>query len=581
MAARTVSVVIPCRNYASYLGRCIQSLLGQSLTPSEIIVVDDASDDDTATVAQKFRNHGVTYLRVDFHSPLLTRRAGVEATHGEIVCCIDADDYVDPYYLEKGLLLFDTDPNIGIVYSDVEFIGDWSGRSKYATSSETGNIFVENFIHSGALVRRDAIEVAEPFKQNAASRHHEDWMSWRKIISHGWRAVKQEALYYYRKHDNGISRNRHYGIGDYTYYEGAALSEEEITLFTPLAGRAQYWEKYSEFLRNQTWDHRKIRLVLMDTSRDLSFSKTVRDWLAACDYPTYEYLRFTVGRSGLADERRIDEQGHARHDVLKEVRLAMARIYNRVRSSLNTNYLWVIEDDVIPPLNTCERLLRSFCPHTVSVSGTVDHRYEASTVSWGVDGAMLTDGQDVQVIGGNGFGCVMLRSNVFKNSVFTSTEKHADYDRCFYAGLGADDIVKLDWSIRCEHLSPSFERPGTKEMYSTVMLRMEEFDEAYYFMRNPDVALAVRRKGFANGYEHYSLYGFKEHRAAKALVIPAGIAPRIEPENIVIPTPAPQTPVPESAPIPTKSGPNGTRLRQAYHERQKIVAKDEVAKPRN
>src|SRR5437764_738359 len=81
---------------------------------------------DTPPVARRFRGAGVGYLRVEHRNVYQTRRAGLEATRSEVLCFLDADDILPPDYLEKGLPLF-YDPEVGIVYSDVAYFGDWTG----------------------------------------------------------------------------------------------------------------------------------------------------------------------------------------------------------------------------------------------------------------------------------------------------------------------------------------------------------------------------------------------------------------------------------------------------------------------
>jgi len=243
----------------------------------------------------------------------------------------------------------------------------------------------------------------------------------------------------------------------------------------------------------------------------------VRSWLSACDYGSTEYVKYNPGRKNLADEKRIDEEGKANNELLKDVRIAMARIYNRAKESVSTNYLWIVEDDVIPPLDVCEKMFRSFCPQTVSVSAPFRHRYEQAFVAWDSSFKLLTGGEGVQTIGGNGFGCVLLRSKVFCKTVFTCSNEFPDFDQAFYAKLDNTQLAKINWDLECQHLSPFFERPVENETRPITPLNEEEFDFEYYLQRNPDVYRAVREGRFVDAYQHYSLHGWEENRPARAL----------------------------------------------------------------
>lgn len=110
-----VSVVIPARNEAPRLTRCISSVrraMTESNARGEIVVVDDASTDETAEVA---RNSGATVLRHEVrHGPLTCWNDGVQATTAPFIIFVDADCTVEPTAFRHMLRAF-TDGRIGIV----------------------------------------------------------------------------------------------------------------------------------------------------------------------------------------------------------------------------------------------------------------------------------------------------------------------------------------------------------------------------------------------------------------------------------------------------------------------------------
>ena len=218
-----------------------------------------------------------------------------------------------------------------------------------------------------------------------------------------------------------------------------------LTLFVPLAGRAALWPGFTEFLDQQNWPHDQARLVLFDTSQDDAFSRHVREWLAVCDYADVRHIRAAVGEPGLADRPRGAAVG--------EVTLAMTRIYNRLAREATSDYVWIVEDDVLPPLDACERLLRAFDERTASVSGVYPSRFKNGYVVWQANQQKyLVRGQGVQTVGGNGFGCVVLRGEVLRETVFTSTIDYPAYDNAFYQRLAAAGLVaKIDWAVVCDH----------------------------------------------------------------------------------------------------------------------------------
>ncbi|MFK8250876.1 glycosyltransferase family 2 protein [Ancylobacter terrae] len=91
MASRSVSVVIPCYNAASFLAETLESVLAQSLRPDEVIVVDDGSTDGSAEVAGGFPAL-VRLVRQENSGVAVARNRGVAASRGDVIAFIDADD---------------------------------------------------------------------------------------------------------------------------------------------------------------------------------------------------------------------------------------------------------------------------------------------------------------------------------------------------------------------------------------------------------------------------------------------------------------------------------------------------------
>lgn len=118
----TVSVIITSHNYAKYLEAAILSVLAQTRPADEILVIDDASTDDTKQVAERFSGDGVIYLRVEHKNAHQTRGSGFRASKGDFILFLDADNYLTRRYIEDGLKKF-THRNVGVVYADLQRFG--------------------------------------------------------------------------------------------------------------------------------------------------------------------------------------------------------------------------------------------------------------------------------------------------------------------------------------------------------------------------------------------------------------------------------------------------------------------------
>lgn len=440
-----VAVVIPSHNYGRFLDECLQSVQGQRATPAEIIVVDDASDegDEAAAICER---RGVRYLRVDFRNVYLTRRAGLEATTSPFVVFLDADDMIAPPYLMECLAVMKSDEAIGIVTSDLQAFGSRSQRIHHAGR----NIEAANWIHAGSMVRRIALTTSAAYERPIPpEQSHADWYAWRHVIRAGWKVGRiPTASYLYRQHDQSMMAVR--GAG-WPYYEEASLACEPITLVLPLSGRARYWPRLREWAEAQ---RRVTDLLVIDTSSDVDFRRNVRRWLADLPVDSTKYV--SLGSSnGLADsDRRI---GGTVNQAYRAVQRMMPRIYRHLRESVTTEFVMIVEDDVLPPEDAIERLLHSMGINIAAVSGHVPSRWNlTASISWDRDQRTIPLEQNsggVVDVGGTGFGCLLLRrSAMLQAPPFHNGGKTQNYDVEFSRAVRqAGWRWLLDWSVSCGH----------------------------------------------------------------------------------------------------------------------------------
>lgn len=440
-APAPIAVVVVCHNYGRFLASAIASVLAQESPAAEVLVVDDASTDDTADVVATFSDRGVRYLRVDHRSAQAARKAGLAATSAPWLCFLDADDELPADYLSAAQRQFAD--GVAIVFSDVQNFGARTDRIEFAPREIT----VQNFIHAGSVVRRTALESCRAFDDQLPEKVAEDWWTWRKVVRDGWRVAKSPALYRYRRHPESRSTQLHQS----SYYERAGIALEEITVAIPFAGglRWKRWPVMRSVLENLTWPRSQTRLLFIDSSGDDEFGRALRSWMAAAeDWRAVQYVR-RDGRPGLADENRHD------HDAYRAVQLEMPRIYNPLRHLVATPWLLNLEDDIEPPPDVAERLLRSFSDDVASVSAVYRSRYQDAFVAWpmgpGLPASFTEAGTGVTQVGGNGFGCVMLRTSVLQSAVFHHGGLRGDFDPNFYAELSPGWRALLDWSVRCRH----------------------------------------------------------------------------------------------------------------------------------
>jgi hypothetical protein len=440
-AVPTVAAIVVCSRPGETLSAVIESVLCQSLPAHEIAVVDAIGDDAVEAEARRFQGAGVKYLRGASMGVLEAWRAGLDLTESEILCFLESGDVPPADYLERGLALF-AGALVGIVYSDVEYVGERAGRT-FAQPFGVHALERYAYVHPASLVRRQALEISDALSAGRIRESNADWVVWRRVTAAGWHASKQTAVFRTRRHPEGEPR-----LADErgpSHFERASLAASSVSIFTALSGRTRLWDGFAAWLQAQTWPRAQCRLILMDTSGAEQFGRQVRQFLASCDYPDIRYIAQSVAQAGLADLPRIEH--------LSPVRLACARIYNRMAREVATPFLLVVEDDIVPPAGVIDRLMRGIDSGTAAVVAPYRSRLHGGYVVWNDRSENLGGGTGLEHVGGAGFGCILLRREVLVHETFRyGGDEPLDFDRAFCRRLRQDRwTIKVDWSQLCEH----------------------------------------------------------------------------------------------------------------------------------
>jgi glycosyltransferase involved in cell wall biosynthesis len=198
-----VAVVMPCHNYGRYVGDAVHSIAAQTELPAEVLVVDDGSTDDSATVLAGLHEElsGRLNLRVDSQPNrglVRTLNDAVSRTSAPYVLFVSADDRARPALIERLRQALDDHPSAGYAYPKMALFGDETGVHLSYPFSAGRLLFDHNYVPGAAMVRRDAFVAAGGLRQLPA---HEDWDLWLGFLAAGWRGVfVPEVLYDWRRH---------------------------------------------------------------------------------------------------------------------------------------------------------------------------------------------------------------------------------------------------------------------------------------------------------------------------------------------------------------------------------------------
>ena len=199
-----IGVVITTHNYGHYLAACLESVLSQTLLPRQVVVVDDASEDNAADVVASFS--GVQYCRVNFRNGNCARNFGFLKVSTAYVAFFDADNVMMPRFLEVLYGALQEVSHAAYAYGDRIVFADGDlqqGEREVSGPFDVRRLRAGNYIDLAALIRADNFPGFDP-----AVRRYQDWDLWLNI------ALKQggigqyvpEALYYYRVHAQSVSQ---------------------------------------------------------------------------------------------------------------------------------------------------------------------------------------------------------------------------------------------------------------------------------------------------------------------------------------------------------------------------------------
>ena len=182
-----VSVVIPTHNRVNLLSRAIQSVLNQTYKDFEIIIVDDASSDETGDMIENLSDPRIKYVRhVDNQGGAAARNTGIKHSRGSYIGFLDDDDEWLRTKLESQVEYLETERSVDVVYSgflvrDLEK-GKIIGK---VLPEKKGDIFSDllrdNCVGttSTVLIRNDCLERSELFDEKMPSC--QDWDMWLKL----------------------------------------------------------------------------------------------------------------------------------------------------------------------------------------------------------------------------------------------------------------------------------------------------------------------------------------------------------------------------------------------------------------
>jgi len=172
---KSISVIIPSYQHGATITQCIDSVLAQSLKPSEVIVINDGSTDNTLEVIKKYEDK-IKIINQENQGGQLARNNGFTASIGDFVIFCDADVVMRRDMLEKLFKVLEAHPEASYAYSGFRF--GWKTFSSFPF--DVGRIRKLNFVHTTALIRREHFPGFDP-----TIKRFQDWDLWLTMMHEG------------------------------------------------------------------------------------------------------------------------------------------------------------------------------------------------------------------------------------------------------------------------------------------------------------------------------------------------------------------------------------------------------------
>ena len=204
-----ISIIIPCYNHAKYLSEAIISAVTQTISPLEVIVVNDGSTDNTSEVFYQTKDrlsqleHDVDLILIEQENKGLpsARNTGIAKAKGEWIISLDADDILDSTYIEKCLSLTEDAEIIG---TGQEEFGDSQNKRLFEPEIPHERFKTGNRINCSAMFKKEIWEKIGGYDETM-TKGYEDWDFWYRATKQGYKVKTiQEYLLKYRKHGESL-----------------------------------------------------------------------------------------------------------------------------------------------------------------------------------------------------------------------------------------------------------------------------------------------------------------------------------------------------------------------------------------
>lgn len=260
-----ISVIVPIYKVEKYLEKCIKSIINQTFSDLEIILVDDGSPDNCPHICDDFarQDSRITVIHKENGGLVSARQAGLEKAQGELVAFVDGDDWIEPDMYERAVCALDkTGADIAITqfyysYPDKEIKSEYKLKKEFYTKEDIKNEIIPSMLFTGKyydfgiypncwtkIIRRSLLEKHLPSVDKRIKMGEDAAFTYACIMEAKSLCFVDDALYHYIINYDSMTKKYDPALNDIFLLPYNALLNASRRLGADLSGQLPYYLLY-------------------------------------------------------------------------------------------------------------------------------------------------------------------------------------------------------------------------------------------------------------------------------------------------------------------------------------------------
>lgn len=315
-----VSIVLPVKNGSDYINKAIDSILAQTFTNFELIVIDDGSDDNTAQIVRAYDDPRIILICQENQGVSRASNRGFELSRGKYITRHDHDDLSMPTRIEKQVKFLETHPECSFVGTWAQiWVGDKPTDRVHRHPTSSGQLafallFNSPFVHSSCLYRKEVFNSTGGYTGDSDRVPPEDYEYFSRISRGYPMANIPEVLVVYREVSNSMSsmlRSNYMAAKAKFIFNLARISAENLAYVNNLNSINSTTEEFGQLIHHGLNPHQYVniqeikKLVNNAADRlairfnDPSIQKMRKEMLLFLDYQYHTHMGNTLHHSRL------------------------------------------------------------------------------------------------------------------------------------------------------------------------------------------------------------------------------------------------------------------------------------------